>query len=51
MQRTALLIVDMLTDFLAPKPGLEIPENIASLIENNQKFVASHETNAFQLSS
>jgi nicotinamidase-related amidase len=37
MQRTALLVVDMLTDFLAPKPGLETPERITSLVENNQK--------------
>ena len=37
MQRTALLVVDMLTDFLAPKPGLETPARITSLVENNQK--------------
>jgi nicotinamidase-related amidase len=37
MQRTALLVVDMLTDFLAPKPGLDSPKRIASLIENNRK--------------
>ena len=36
MSRTALLVVDMLTDFLAPKPGLETPTAIASLIENNK---------------
>src|SRR5271155_731593 len=37
MHRTALLVVDMLADFLAPKPGLEAPEGIVSLVENNQK--------------
>ena len=37
MQRTALLVVDMLTDFLAPKPGLDTPKRISSLIENNRK--------------
>jgi nicotinamidase-related amidase len=37
MQRTALLVVDMLTDFLAPKPGLDAPNRIASLIENNRR--------------
>lgn len=36
MHRTALLVVDMLTDFLAPKPGLETPTHISSLIENNR---------------
>jgi ureidoacrylate peracid hydrolase len=35
--RTALLVVDMLTDLLAPKPGLEQPTRIASVIENNQR--------------
>jgi nicotinamidase-related amidase len=38
MQSTALLVVDMLADFLSPKPGLEAPERISSLIENNQKL-------------
>ena len=36
MHRTALLVVDMLTDFLAPQPGLETPTHISSLIENNR---------------
>ena len=36
MHRTALLVVDMLTDFLAPKPGLETPTRIRSLIDNNR---------------
>ena len=36
MQRTALLVVDMLADFLAPKPGLATPTGVASLIENNR---------------
>jgi nicotinamidase-related amidase len=38
MDRTAVLVVDMLTDFLAPKPGLATPEGIAALVENNRKL-------------
>jgi nicotinamidase-related amidase len=37
MERTALLVVDMLTDFLVPKEGLAPPTHIATLVENNRR--------------
>ncbi len=36
MQRTALLVVDMLVDFFAAKDNLPAPLHIASLVEKNQ---------------
>lgn len=35
--RAALLVVDMLSDFFIPKPGLPAPTRMASLLENNQR--------------
>ncbi|HEV8615978.1 MAG TPA: isochorismatase family cysteine hydrolase [Methylomirabilota bacterium] len=37
MNRTALLVVDMLTDFFIPKDGLPVPVRVTSLIENTQR--------------
>lgn len=39
MEKTALLVVDMLTDFFLPKPGLPIPVQMERLLENNQRAV------------
>ncbi|HSR13067.1 MAG TPA: isochorismatase family cysteine hydrolase [Thermodesulfobacteriota bacterium] len=39
MERTALLVVDMLTDFFAAKPGLPIPVKMENLLKNNQRAV------------
>jgi nicotinamidase-related amidase len=37
MTRTALLVVDMLTDFFIAKPGLPVPVRMAPLLANTQK--------------
>jgi nicotinamidase/pyrazinamidase len=37
MNRTALLVVDMLKDFFVPKPELPTPVGIKTLVKNNQK--------------
>jgi nicotinamidase-related amidase len=37
MTRTALLVVDMLTDFFIAKPGLPVPVHMARLRENTQR--------------
>jgi nicotinamidase-related amidase len=37
MQRTALLVVDMLRDFFVPKDSLPIPAEVERLIKNNRK--------------
>ncbi len=39
MTNMALLVVDMLTDFFIPKPGLPAPEKMEPLLKNNQKVV------------
>ena len=39
MEKTALLVVDMLTDFFKPKEGLPAPLGIDRLLKNNQKVV------------
>ncbi len=39
MEKKALLVVDMLTDFFKPKEGLPVPLGIDRLLKNNQKVV------------
>jgi nicotinamidase-related amidase len=39
MEKTALLVVDMLTDFFIPKPGLPAPVKMEKLLKNNQRAV------------
>jgi nicotinamidase-related amidase len=41
MDRTALLVVDMLKDFFVPRAGLAAPQEIERLIANNKKVVGS----------
>ena len=37
MTRTALIVVDMLTDFFIAKPGLPVPARMAPLVANTQR--------------
>jgi nicotinamidase-related amidase len=39
MDRTALLVVDMLSAFFIPKPGLPAPVKMEELLRNNQRVV------------
>jgi len=39
MEKSALLVVDMLTDFFTPKEGLPAPLGIERLLKNNQKVI------------